>query len=159
MTTLIEQQYDRLARWDQWANRLVFEVLRASDGEPANALAAFQHVLETEVNWLRRLEGVADANPPLWIEPSLAQCEAYAAEVDERLDRVAADLDSTRLESAFSYANSHHHEFTNTIADALLHMFMHSMQYRGEAAAFLNAAGHRVPDFDLIFWQRTGGPA
>ncbi len=159
MTTLIEQQYDRLARWDRWANRLVFAVLRSSGGEPANALAAFQHVLETEVNWLRRIEAAEDPNPPLWAEPSLAQCEAYATEAEARLVRVAGGLNAARLGSHISYANSRGEQFSDTTADALLHMFMHSMQYRGEAAAFLSAAGHRVPDFDLIFWQRMGEPA
>jgi hypothetical protein len=63
--TLLEQEYDRLARWDRWANHLVFEALRASSGEPEKALAAFQHVLETEVNWLRRIEAAVEPNPPL----------------------------------------------------------------------------------------------
>lgn len=159
MTELFEQQYDRLARWDRWANRLVLDVLRTSAGEPSDALAAMQHTLETEVTWLRRIEAAGDPNPPLWTEPSLAQCEAYAREAEERLARVAADLDTARLGGTLSYANSRGDEFTNVVADALLHMFMHSMQYRGEAAAFLNAAGRRVPDFDLIFWQRRGEPA
>ncbi len=159
MTALFEQQYDRLARWDRWANRLVLDVLHTAAGDPANALAAFQHALETEVSWLRRIEAAGDPNPPLWAEASLAQCEAYASEADERLARVAAGLDTARLAGTFSYANSRGDEFTDVVADGLLHMFMHSMQYRGEAAAFLNAAGHHVPDFDLIFWQRRGEPA
>lgn len=158
MSGLLEQQYDRLARWDRWANRLVFEVLRASEGQPENALAAFQHALETEVNWLRRIEGPGEPNPPLWVEPALEQCEAYISEAEERLARVAVAFDPARLERTFSYTRSQGDAFTDTVADALMHMFMHSMQYRGEAAAFLNAAGHSVPDFDLIFWQRMGEP-
>jgi uncharacterized damage-inducible protein DinB len=158
VTVLFEQQYDRLARWNRWANRRVFDVLRSSAGEPVKALAAFQHALVTEANWLRRIEAAPDPNPPLWSEPSLRTCEAYAGEVEERLLRVTAHLSDARLESNFSYTNSRGSAFTDTVADALLHMFMHSMQYRGEAAGFLNTAGHHVPDFDLIFWQRLGEP-
>ena len=155
MTALFEQQYDRLVRWNGWANRLVFDVLRASGGEPPKALAAFQHLTETEVIWLRRIDAPGP-NPRLWIDASLAQCEAYATEAAERLAHIATGLDAARLASTASYTNSRGDAFNDTIADGLLHMFMHSMQYRGEAAAFLNAAGHRVPDFDLIFWMRNG---
>jgi uncharacterized damage-inducible protein DinB len=157
--TLLEQEYDRLARWDRWANHLVFEALRASSGEPEKALAAFQHVLETEVNWLRRIEAAVEPNPPLWTGPSLDRCATYAAEAEERLTHLAVDLDDARLASTFSYRSSRGTAFTDTIAEALLHMFLHSMQYRGEAAAFLNEVGHRVPDMDFIFWRRAGEPA
>jgi uncharacterized damage-inducible protein DinB len=157
--TLLEQEYDRLVRWDRRSNHLVFEALRSSAGQPEKALAAFQHVLETEVNWLRRIEAAPEPDPPLWIEPSLAQCETYAAEAEERLNRVAATLDDARLAATFSYRNSKGTAFTDTIADALLHMFLHGMQYRGEAAAFLNEAGHRIQDMDFIFWRRAGEPA
>ena len=159
MSGLFEQQYDRLVRWNRWANHLVLDALRASGGEPPAALAAFQHALETEVNWLRRIEAVPEPNPPLWTTATLEQCEAYASEAEARFARIAPNLDATGLESTFSYANSRGTPFTDVTADALLHTFMHSMQYRGEAAAFLNAAGHRVPDMDLIFWTRSGEPA
>ncbi len=152
------RQYDRLVRWDRWANRLVFTALREARGEPPKALAAFQHVLSTEVTWLRRIEAAASAAAPRWGIASLAQCESWSAETEERLDRLAGSLDDARLAGAFSYRNSQGIEFTDTVADALLHMFLHSMQYRGEAAAFLNDAGHLVPDMDFIFWRRLGEP-
>lgn len=152
------RQYQRLARWNPWANELVFAAFRASNGEPARALAAFQHVLETEVNWLRRIEDPDAPSPPLWVDPSLDVCASYAAEAAQRLPRVIASLEH-EPERTFSYRTSSGDAFTNTVPEALLHMFMHSMQYRGEAAAFLNEAGHRVPDMDLIFWLRAGGPA
>jgi uncharacterized damage-inducible protein DinB len=158
VTDLIEQQYNQLGRWNRWADRLVFAGLRTSGGEPLQALAAFQHTLETEVNWLRRIEAAPEPDLPYWTAATLDQCDAYATEAETRFVRVAGSLDSARLASTFSYANSQGATFTGLIADALLHMFMHSMQYRGEAAAFLNAAGHRLPDMDFMVWMRGGEP-
>lgn len=151
------RQYQRLARWNPWANELVFAALRGSEGEPAKALAAFQHTLETEVNWLRRMEAPDLSSPPLWVDPSLELCESYAAEANDRLPRIIARLEAEPGRT-FSYRTSDGTEYTNNAPEALMHMFMHSMQYRGEAAAFLNEAGHRVPDMDLIFWLRAGEP-
>jgi len=155
----MQDQYRRLARWNQWANRLVFTVLTEAEGEPPEALAAFQHVLDTEITWLRRIEAIPSLDVSHWGEASLAQCESWSAEAEEWLLRLASGLDDTRLADTFSYRNSRGDEFTDTVADALLHMFLHSMQYRGEAAGFLNHTGHRIPDMDFMFWRRLGEPA
>ena len=57
------------------------------------------------------------------------------------------------------YANSSGRQCRDRVEETLLHLFLHSQQYRGEAAALLNAAGHRVPDFDFVLWLRNGEPA
>ena len=154
----MQDQHHRLARWNRWANRLVLTVLTETHGEPAKALAAFQHVLDTEITWLRRIEAIPNPDVPHWDIASLVQCESWSVEAEERLLRLVSGLDTGRLAGTFSYRNSRGDEFIDTVADALLHMFLHSMQYRGEAVGFLNHAGHRVPDMDFIFWRRLGEP-
>jgi uncharacterized damage-inducible protein DinB len=152
------ETFARLARWDRWANHAVFEVLRAAHGEPANALAAFQHVCEGQMIWLGRVAGVAEPNVPLWGEASLTQVEAWLPEIEARLDGVAASFAAGELDRTITYTNSLGEAYTSTVEECLLHMFLHSTQYRGEAAAFLNAARQRVPDLDFIFWVRAGEP-
>lgn len=58
----------------------------------------------------------------------------------------------------FPYQNSSGKQFTGKVDEVLTHVFMHSSQYRGEAAGLLNNTGSRVPDLDLIFWIRDGEP-
>ena len=86
------------------------------------------------------------------------QALAWQQEAEMRLSSLADDLDDARLLQTFDYTNSTGHRFTDRVEEPLLHMFLHSQQYRGEAAAFLNAAGHRVQDFDFIIWIRLGQP-
>ena len=73
------------------------------------------------------------------------------------LDRTGQARRLARIVRAWTTASTGK-EFTDRIGDVLVHMLMHSSQYRGEAAGFLNAAGHRVPDLDLIYWARFGEP-
>ncbi|OAI43542.1 hypothetical protein AYO38_10680 [bacterium SCGC AG-212-C10] len=150
----MSEDLGRVLRWNVWANRQVLDTLRASNGEPGNALAAFQHVFEAELTWLRRIAGYEPANVPLWGDCSLAQCEQWFEEAAERC-RQQRTGDTAR---EFSYRNSTGKEFRGPVIDALLQLLMHSSQYRGEASGFLNAAGHRVPDLDYIFWLRIGEP-
>jgi uncharacterized damage-inducible protein DinB len=146
--------FDATRRWNDWANRVVYAVLQESAGRPQEALAAFQHVLETEITWLRRIHRYPSPNVPLWGVPSFSTCTVY---LDESRELVAA-LTTERLDEPFSYQNSRGQTFKDVTRTALGHMFLHSSQYRGEAAGFLNAAGHPVPDLDLIFWLRRQPP-
>lgn len=151
------QQLERMCRWNIWANGLVFTALRANAGKPGPALGAFQHVLETELTWLRRIQADGDA-VPLWGEASLEHCDAWSTEANRRLRVLCERLDEAYLQTTFSYRNSRGESFTDRIEEPLLHCLLHSQQYRGEAAAALNAAGQRIPDFDYIFWLRQGEP-
>ncbi|MGH2632372.1 MAG: DinB family protein [Tepidiformaceae bacterium] len=148
----------RLARWNVWANSLVGAALEESGGEPVAALAAYQHVFETELTWLRRIEGHASPNVPLWGPPDFPQTRVWRAEAEALMAHVATSADEMLLSRRFSYSNSRGEQFTDGVEMPLFQVFMHSQQYRGEAAGFLNAAGYRVPDFDLIFWARLGEP-
>lgn len=152
------EQLPQLTRWNAWANRQVLETLRASSGEPPEALAAYQHVLETELVWLRRMTNDPQPMLKLWGPASLANCEAWTTEASGLWTTLLASLDAEGLGRTFTYRNSTGQEFTDRLAEPTLQTLFHSSQYRGEAAAFLNHAGHRVPDLDFIYWLRLGAP-
>jgi uncharacterized damage-inducible protein DinB len=149
----------RLTRWNAWANRQVLETLRRSGGAPVAALAAFKHCLATEKTWLARMDGDPDAFYAAWSEPSLAECEEWFSANSARLAQLSEQLASGSYETEMlEYRSSSGEPFATRIDDILMHTFMHSMQYRGEAAGFLNHAGFRCPDIDLMFWERAGEP-
>lgn len=149
---------EQLLRWNVWANSCVAGVLEAAGGLPHEALRAFQHVFEAEVTWLRRIAGLQLSNVPLWAPASLDGLGALRDQASSALALLLERLDDEFLASTFDYANSSGRRFSDRVEDSLLHMLFHSQQYRGEAAAFLNAAGARVPDFDYIGWLRQGRP-
>jgi uncharacterized damage-inducible protein DinB len=148
----------RLISWNRWANLQVLAPLQVSDGQPTNALAAFQHVLETELAWLRWIDGEPDAWIEPWQPPTLDRCRDFLNESDGRMGALLDQLD-TRLESTFTFSTPWTGEQTARVDEALLHLLMHSSQYRGEASGFLNAAGHTVPDIDFMRWLLEAGRA
>lgn len=155
----IAPKLQELLRWDSWANAQVLAVLVGAGGQPQPALAAFQHIFETEIVWLRRIDGDTRPMVPLWGQPSMDSVQAWVIEARDRsANLVAALADPAEADRPYSYKNSQQMEFTDSVGDTLMHMLMHSSQYRGEAAGILNANGTRVPDLDLIFWQRLGRP-
>ena len=142
---------DRLIAWNRWANLTVFGPLQACGGEPGKALAAFQHVLETELVWLRWMDGDPDAWFDPWQPASLDRCRDWLTETDERMGRLANTLEA-RFDATFEFVTPWAGRQTARVSDALPHVLMHSSQYRGEAAGSLNAAGHTIPDIDYMRW-------
>lgn len=145
-------------RHDTWANRAVLNALSGAKDPPTPAVAAFQHILETEHVWFGRL--LQDGAPmiQLWDTPSLTRCITWAVEVEQKKHLYLAHLTEEALAEPFSYRNSAGQEFTGMPADILLHTLLHSSQYRGEATGFAVAAGISVPDVDFIYWMRLGEP-
>ncbi len=154
------ERVQELLVWNRWANAQVFAVVFGTGGEPRTALAAAQHILETEIVWFRRIAGDDRPMVQLWAQPSLDLIALYAPEVRERTGDLVGALETPgELERVITYKNSTGTEFNDVVVDVLTHMLMHSSQYRGEAAGILNNNGFRVSDLDLIFWRRSGMPA
>ena len=111
------------------------------------------------MTWLGRIVDTSNPNVPLWGEASLEQVESWMPVIDARFESVVAEVEANGAQRVVEYTNSRGDAFTSSVEEMLTHMLLHSTQYRGEAAAFLNEAGHRVPDLDYIFWLRAGEPA
>lgn len=155
----VAPKLQEMLRWNRWANRELAAVLVGAGGEPAHAVAAFQHIFETEVTWLRRIDGDDRPMMQLWGMASLDTVQALMTEAAERTGTLITALDNlAEPDRVITYLNSRQMEFRDPVGDTLFHMLVHSSQYRGETAGLLNASGYKVPDIDLIFWSRSGSP-
>ncbi len=149
----------RSFQYNAWANATLLAALEAGRDVPVKAIAAYQHILETEQTWFARMMGEASPNVPLWDGPDLARCREWTADLIARVDYFFAHLDDAGLVHTFTYQNSKGTQFSDRVDLVLNHVLVHSAQYRGEAAGFAIAGGVAVPDLDLIFWHRNGAPA
>lgn len=145
--------------WDHaaWADRLVLEALRASGGEPPEALREYGHVLGAEEVWLARIQG-RQPRAAVWPEASFAEVGRLAEETRAAYRAYVASLRDEDLETAVTYVNSAGREFTNSVADVLLHVALHGQYHRGKVNVLLRRAGHAPAPVDFIAHVR-GAPA
>ena len=148
----------RLNRCDAWANHLLFDVLRRTPSLPEPKLAVYQHLLRAEQAWLLRLTGQDPSTTPIWETPSVADSQELLGESVNAMATYFGALDAAQLNETFSYRDSAGAEYTNTVADALMHLLLHSARHRGEVAAALGDAGADVPAIDFIAYLRAGEP-
>ena len=145
--------YRQLASYDGWANQEVVQVLRATGNPPANSVRWLAHIVGAEYVWLSRLHHRTPPFP-VWPELSLNQCEAEAKSLAEAWRRyLGSDL---QLGSTVDYKNSKGEPWTNTVADILTHVFMHSAYHRGQIAADTRASGFTPAYTDFIHGVRQG---
>ncbi len=148
----------RLNKCDAWANRLLFDVIRDTPSLPEPKLAVYQHLLRAEQAWLLRLGGEDPSSTPIWETPSQAASRELLSETVDAMAAYFDALDDASLDSTFSYHDTQGTEYTNTVADALMHLLLHSARHRGEVGAALGDAGADVPPFDFIAYLRAGEP-
>jgi uncharacterized damage-inducible protein DinB len=147
------EHYRQLASYDGWANREVARSLRACGSPPARSLQWLAHIVAAECLWLARLR-YETAPLPVWPELSLERCEEESEKISGAWRGfLAGDL---HLGQSISYKNSKGEPWTNSVADILTHVFMHSAYHRGQIAADVRQAGYTPAYTDFIHGVRQG---
>lgn len=143
----------RLARYDAWANRLLAAALRDAHERPLRLLA---HTAESELVWLRRIEGTRSVSrtAELWPAVDAAGCRALVERAADALGAFVTDLTEDGLQAEAVYRNSKGVEYRTPVHDVLTHLFLHSHYHRGQAAAALRALDAEPPWTDFIAFAR-----
>jgi uncharacterized damage-inducible protein DinB len=143
----------RLARYDAWANRRLAAVLRDDHERPLRLLA---HAAESELVWLRRIDGSQPANrtADFWPTVDAAGCRALLERAAGVLGVFVADLTENGLRAEAVYRNSKGVEHRTPVADVLTHVLLHSHYHRGQAAAALRTLGVDPLWTDFIAFAR-----
>lgn len=145
--------YQRLFRYDDWANREVLAALRAAGTPPDRSVRLIAHIVSAARLWLSRIEGI-DQVDPVWPAWTLAHTA-------ERWPAVAADwqrfLGSAGLEFSREvvYRNTQGETWTNAVGDILTHVINHATYHRGQIAADIRqTVGTTPPYTDYIHAAR-----
>jgi uncharacterized damage-inducible protein DinB len=90
----------------------------------------------------------------VWPELSLQQCEEESRKLTAAW---TAYLDAGRqLDATVGYKNTKGEPWTNSVADILTHVFMHSAYHRGQIATDMRQAGFTPAYTDFIHGVRQG---
>lgn len=143
----------RLARYDAWANRHFANVFRDEHERPIRLLA---HAAESELVWLRRIEGThpSSRTADFWPDLNAAECRVLIEQAADVLGSFVDSLDADDLAQSAVYRNSKGTTYRTPVPDVLTHLLLHSHYHRGQAAAALRALGVDPPWTDFIAFAR-----
>lgn len=148
----------RLSRelaYNAWANREALRSLLAARAAPDRAVAVIAHIIGAEWTWLERL---GHPGPDVAVWPSVPPDEC-ASRLDD-LARAWSDhvrgLTADGLDQEITYTNSKGERWSNSVADVLTHVVLHSAYHRGQIASLLGRAGETAAYTDYIEWVRRG---
>jgi len=154
--------FERLFRWDAWANERVVGVLRAcgasAPGSGARkATDRLAHLLCAQEVWLSRL-GLGEWPEGRTIFPESSSVEGLARDaalLAARWAQVCRVLDARLLDEVISYTSTSGAPYDTARRDILLHVTHHGAYHRGQIAVDLKRDGVICPPTDYVAFART----
>ena len=153
----VDRQLSKLLDHLEWADRRVFDSLRAMPHPDARALELYAHILGTEHIWLSRILE-RESREKVWPQLSLSAAAGLAAENATELRALLASHSSAQLQRRVGYRNSAGQAFESTVEDMLLQLVLHGCYHRGQVALVVRGAGAEPSPTDYIAFVR-GAPA
>lgn len=148
--------FQRLFRYDQWANGQVLAAMRTAEKPPQQSVRWLGHLAGAGSTWLARLK---QETPLLaiWPELTLEESESGLKELGKEWLRYMDTLDPADLSRNISYRNSKGMEFSVRMVDILTHVMAHGAYHRGQIAANMRAEGAApaATDFIAAVWMNV----
>lgn len=168
MTATNNALFPTLARYNQWANRLLYAACGAlteaefSDQRPAffgSILGTLNHVLVGDRVWLARIEGSThDITALDQILHDTRSALTAAREVEDlRIIAIADALTPAKLAETLEYATIAGDVLKTPVDLVFTHLFNHQTHHRGQVHGLLSATNVPPPPLDLIFYLREIG--
>jgi uncharacterized damage-inducible protein DinB len=157
-----------LGRYNRWANRRLYEVCHALEGDAYRAdRGAFfgsihrtlNHILVGDRAWLGRLEGVdrgIRALDQILYDDLPALTDARTKE-DARIIAFVDGLDAERLDAPLVYRTIAGEAQETPTGLVVLHMINHATHHRGQVHCMLSQIPTDPPPLDLIYYLREKG--
>lgn len=136
----------------------LLDAVAASREDNGDVLREFAHIVGAEETWLSRLEGRVP-RCPVWPDGDFVEIERLLRETHRAFEAYLAALGDDDLGAEVTYTNSAGRTFTNTVADILLHVVLHSQYHRGKVNLLLRQAGQMPAPADYIAFVRGAAAA
>jgi len=152
--------FRQMFSYDYWANQEVLASFHGVGTPPVRSLSLLAHILGTEYVWYSRLN--RESSPvAVWPQLSVGNCEQHVIALERIWTDYLDGLKEDDLAAMVSYKNTKGETFSNSVADILTHVTMHSSYHRGQIASDMRAHGHTPAYTDFIHAVRQGkvGPS
>jgi len=155
--------FSRLARYNQWANRRLFEAVSGlsvaaweapRSGFFGSLKKTLNHMLVADRIWLARFAGTEHGLERLdqILHADFATLRAARETEDRRILDAIGDLTEDRLEQALCYRDMSGAPKRLPLGWAVAHFFNHQTHHRGQAHAMLSGTRVPPPPLDLLYF-------
>jgi uncharacterized damage-inducible protein DinB len=152
----MKENFLRLFRHADWANRRVLALLQSVNDPPEKARRLFAHVLAAERVWLTRLRGEDSTALEIWPELALEKCAALLEKNATDYRNYFEALPEASLNDVITYRNSKGIQFRTQVMDVCTHVSVHGSYHRGQIAQTMRNAGFEPVNTDFITFVREG---
>lgn len=146
---------DKLLAYDEWGNRETIRSVQRLPAVPDRLLKLVGHLIGTEWTWLARLTGTVSARA-IWPETDPADWDTELDALHVAWTAYLGEHGGDRLSESVTYTNSKGDTFSNTPADILTHVVIHSAYHRGQIATRVREVGGEPAVTDYIAFARSG---
>jgi len=159
----MKAHFERMARYNHWANRRVYgavaelsaeEFLAPRAGFFPSIAKTLNHMVVTDRIWMGRFVGALSHHKRLDEAPydDFAALRAAREAEDQRIIAFFKALPQARIDSVFDYKNTAGEQKSSEMLPVLAHFFNHQTHHRGQAHAMLSATRVAPPSLDLIYF-------
>lgn len=169
---LLKQDFELMARYNQWMNRRLYEAAARLDPDELRAdkgaffgsiLSTLHHILAADTHWMKRFAAHAvDLSsldpvralplPPLVRAitcPDFDQLQAERCAMDATIIAFTQEADERLYAQPLAYRNTAGEAFTRSFALVLRHFFNHQTHHRGQVTTLFSQCGVDVGVTDL----------
>jgi len=159
----MKSHFERMARYNRWANRRIYGAVAQLDVEEFHAPRAgffpsipktLNHMVVTDRIWMGRFVGTLSDHKSLDEAPydDFAALTAAREAEDQRIIAFFKALPQSRIDAVFDYKNTAGEPKSAEMLPVLAHFFNHQAHHRGQAHAMLSSTRVAPPAIDLVYF-------
>lgn len=169
MTAPNDDRFPTLARYNQWANRVLYGACEGLSEEAfaqqrptaffGSILGTLNHVLAGDRIWLARIEGTGHGITALdqILHDTRSSLTAAREAEDQRIIDIADALPPSKLAEVLEYTNFAGDALKTPVDLVFTHLFNHQTHHRGQVHGLLSGTDIPPPSLDLIYYLREIG--
>ena len=147
--------FQRLFQYDDWANHATLQSLERMSNPSLRSLRLMAHIVAAECLWHARLRQLPQPMA-VWPELDLNDSASQLLQLRSLWHKYLGELNANRLNDSVAYANTKGERYSNSIADILTHVVVHSGYHRGQIATEVRTNGGEPAYTDFIHAVRQG---
>lgn len=163
---MLKQQLVKYTEFNIWANRKISDLIVLAGDEKtdlgqnssfASIRQTWLHIYDAEFIWTSRLNKTEynDWPPSKHFKGNTKEFVQVFLNASEKFSECIRSLPEEKLQQLLTYKTIAGKEFTNVIADVIMHVVNHSTYHRGQIITMLRGAGFtEVTATDFIAYCR-----